>query len=49
MGYDALAELDTAVDRAAASIAAAGLVEGDRLARLSHHCWQCVVLDVAGA
>lgn len=43
------AELDAAVDRAAASIAAAGLVKGDRLALLSHNCWQFVVLDFAAA
>lgn len=43
------AELDAAVDRAAASMAAAGLAPGDRLALLSHNCWQYVVLDFATA
>ncbi|MCY7395654.1 MAG: AMP-binding protein [Nocardioides sp.] len=43
------AELDAAVDRAAASIAATGLVRGDRLALMSHNCWQFVVLDFATA
>ena len=43
------AELDAAVDRAAAAIAAAGLQKGDRLALLSHNCWQFAVLDFATA
>ena len=43
------AELDATVDRTAAAIAAAGLVKGDRLALLSHNCWQFAVLDFAAA
>ncbi|GAA5146667.1 acyl-CoA synthetase [Nocardioides marinquilinus] len=43
------AELDAAVDRAAAALAAAGLAKGDRLALLSHNCWQFAVLDFATA
>jgi len=43
------AELDAAVDRAAAALAEAGLVKGDRLALLSHNCWQFAVLDFATA
>src|SRR3954466_14496169 len=43
------AELDAAVDRAAAAMADAGLAKGDRLAPLCPHCWQCAVLDVATA
>jgi fatty-acyl-CoA synthase len=43
------AELDTAVDRAAAAMAAAGLGKGDRLALLCHNCWQFAVLDFATA
>ena len=42
-------ELDTAVDRVAAALADAGLGKGDRLALLSHNCWQFVVLDFATA
>ncbi|HET6940168.1 MAG TPA: AMP-binding protein, partial [Nocardioides sp.] len=43
------AELDAAVDRAAAAMAAAGLTKGDRLALLCHNCWQFAVLDFATA
>ncbi len=41
------AELESAVDRAAGALAASGLVQGDRLAILSHNCWQFVVLSFA--
>ncbi|MBB6628554.1 AMP-binding protein [Nocardioides sp. KIGAM211] len=43
------AGLDAAVDRAAAAIADAGLAKGDRLALLSHNCWQYAVLNFAAA
>ncbi|HEX5089933.1 MAG TPA: fatty acyl-CoA synthetase [Nocardioides sp.] len=43
------AELDAAVDRAAAAMAGAGLAKGDRLALLCHNCWQLAVLDFATA
>ncbi|MGZ4496209.1 MAG: fatty acyl-CoA synthetase [Nocardioides sp.] len=43
------AELDRAVDAAAAAIAEAGLAPGDRLALLCHNCWQFAVLDFATA
>ncbi len=43
------AELDAVVDRAAAALAATGLVPGDRLALLSHNCWQFAVLNFAAA
>ncbi|TQK69534.1 fatty acyl-CoA synthetase [Nocardioides sp. SLBN-35] len=43
------AELDAYVDRAAAAMADAGLGKGDRLALLSHNCWQFAVLDFAAA
>lgn len=43
------AELDVLVDRAAAALAAAGLVKGDRLALMCHNCWQFAVLDFAAA
>ena len=43
------AELDATIDRVAASLAAQGLVHGDRLALLSHNCWQYVVLTFATA
>jgi fatty-acyl-CoA synthase len=43
------AELEAAVDRAAAAMAAAGLAKGDRLALLCHNCWQFAVLDFATA
>jgi len=43
------ADLDAVVDRAAAGLAARGLAKGDRLALLSHNCWQFVVLSFATA
>lgn len=43
------AAFDDLVDRAAGAIAAAGLGKGDRLALLSHNCWQFAVLDFAAA
>lgn len=43
------AELDAAVDRTAAALAAAGLAKGDRLALLSHNCHEFVVLSFATA
>lgn len=43
------AELEAAVDRTAAALADAGLVKGDRLALLSHNCWQFAVLVFATA
>ena len=41
--------LDAAVDHVAAALAERGLAKGDRLALLSHNCWQYVVLDFATA
>ena len=43
------AELEAAVSRTAAALAAAGLKKGDRLALLSHNCWQFAVLSFATA
>jgi fatty-acyl-CoA synthase len=43
------AEFDTAVNRAAHALAARGLTKGDRLALLSHNCWQYAVLVYASA
>ncbi|HEY5187109.1 MAG TPA: acyl-CoA synthetase [Actinomycetes bacterium] len=43
------AELDAAISRAAAALAAGGLAKGDRLALLSHNCWQFAVLSFATA
>ena len=43
------AEFDTAVNRAAGALAARGLAKGDRLALLSHNCWQYAVLAYATA
>jgi fatty-acyl-CoA synthase len=43
------AELDAVVDRTAAGLAAAGLSKGDRLALLSHNCWEFAVLNYATA
>ncbi len=43
------AELEAAVSRTAASLAAEGLKKGDRLALLSHNCWQFAVLSFATA
>jgi fatty-acyl-CoA synthase len=42
-------QLDAAVDAAAAALDARGLVKGDRLALLSHNCWQFAVLAFATA
>jgi fatty-acyl-CoA synthase len=43
------AEFDTAVNRAAHALAARGFGKGDRLALLSHNCWQYAVLVYATA
>ncbi len=43
------AELDALVDGTAAALAAAGLVQGDRLALLSRNSWQFAVLTFATA
>ena len=43
------AELEAAVSRTAAALAAEGLSKGDRLALLSHNCWQFAVLSFATA
>jgi fatty-acyl-CoA synthase len=43
------AELEAAVSRMAAALAAEGLKKGDRLALLSHNCWQFAVLSFATA
>ncbi|ONI80978.1 acyl-CoA synthetase [Actinosynnema sp. ALI-1.44] len=43
------AEFDVAVNRAAHALAARGLAKGDRLALLSHNCWQYAVLTYATA
>ncbi|SHL32352.1 fatty-acyl-CoA synthase [Pseudonocardia thermophila] len=43
------AEFDAAVNRCANNLAAAGLVKGDRVALLSHNCWQFAVLAFATA
>jgi fatty-acyl-CoA synthase len=43
------AEFDLAVNRAANALAARGLAKGDRLALLSHNCWQYAVLVFAAA
>ncbi len=43
------AELAACVERTAAALADAGLVKGDRVALLSHNCWQFAVLDFATA
>src|SRR4051812_23757019 len=43
------AAFDVAVNRAAAALAARGLAKGDRLALLSHNCWQYAVLAFATA
>jgi non-ribosomal peptide synthetase component F len=42
-------EFDTAVNRTAHSLRARGLAKGDRLAILSHNCWQFGVLVFAAA
>ena len=43
------AEFDTAVNRCAHALAQRGLTKGDRLALLSHNCWQFAVLAFATA
>ena len=43
------AELEGLVDRVAGALVAAGLEKGDRLALLSHNCWEFGVLDFATA
>ncbi|TCN55843.1 fatty-acyl-CoA synthase [Rhodococcus sp. SMB37] len=43
------AQFDAVVDRVAAALHAAGLRRGDRLAALSHNCWQLPVLNFATA
>lgn len=43
------AEFDRAVNRCANALAQRGLVQGDRLALLSHNCWQYAVLAFATA
>ncbi|GAB2888273.1 acyl-CoA synthetase [Nocardioides pacificus] len=43
------AELDAVVDRVAAALDAEGVTKGDRLALLSHNCWQFAVLSFATA
>lgn len=43
------AELDATIDRTAAALASLGMVKGDRLAVLSHNCWQYPVLAFAAA
>lgn len=42
-------ELDAVIGRATSGLSAAGLQRGDRLALLSHNCWQFVVLSFATA
>jgi len=43
------AEFDAAVNRTAHALTARGLAKGDRLALLSHNCWQFVLLIFAAA
>src|SRR5580698_6268159 len=43
------AEFDAAVNRTAHALAARGLAKGDRLALLSHNCWEFAVLAFATA
>ncbi|HLN77802.1 MAG TPA: fatty acyl-CoA synthetase, partial [Nocardioidaceae bacterium] len=43
------AELDAVIGRTAAALDAAGMEKGDRLALLSHNCWEFVVLSFATA
>jgi fatty-acyl-CoA synthase len=45
----AFAEFDAAVNRCAHALAARGLAKGDRLALLSHNCWQFGALAFATA
>src|SRR5450755_4709013 len=41
------AEFDAAVNRTAAALGERGVEKGDRLALLSHNCWQFAVLNFA--
>lgn len=43
------AEYNTSVNRLCAALSAQGLGKGDRLALLSHNCWEYAVLTVAAA
>jgi fatty-acyl-CoA synthase len=43
------AEFDAAIDAYAAALAGRGMAKGDRLAVLSHNCWQYAVLSFATA
>ena len=43
------AEFDAVIDRTAAALAALGMIKGDRLAILSHNCWQFPVTAFAAA
>ncbi len=43
------AEFDAVIDRTVAALSAAGMTKGDRLALLSHNCWQVPVLAFATA
>jgi fatty-acyl-CoA synthase len=43
------AQFDAVVSRTAAALSAAGLVKGERLALLSHNCWEFAVLSFATA
>ncbi|MGO2539986.1 fatty acyl-CoA synthetase [Specibacter sp. AOP5-B1-6] len=43
------AEFDALVDRAAAALSRAGMAKADRLALLSHNCWEFAVLSFATA
>jgi fatty-acyl-CoA synthase len=43
------AELDQAIDATAAALDSLGMAKGDRLALLSHNCWQFPVLSFATA
>ena len=43
------AEFDAAVNRTAHALAGRGLTKGDRLALLSHNCWQFVLMVLAAA
>jgi fatty-acyl-CoA synthase len=43
------AAFEGVVERTSSALAASGLAKGDRLALLSHNCWQFAVLDFAAA